>query len=85
MGPLPETTQGNKQLLVIMDHFTKWCDVFPTEDQEAKTVAEILVLKVFSRFGPPTVMPSDQGRNFESNLMHEICCLMGINKSRTSA
>ena len=85
MGPLPETTQGNKHLLVIMDHFTKWCEVFPTKDQKARTVAEILVSKVFSRFGPPTVIHSDQGRNFESNLMHEICCLMGIHKSRTSA
>ena len=85
MGPLPETTQGNKHLLVIMDHFTKWCEVFPTKDQKARTVAEILVSKVFSRFGPPTVIHSDQGRNFESNLMHEICCLMGVHKSRTSA
>ena len=29
MGPLPETTRGNKHLLVVMDHFTKWCEVFP--------------------------------------------------------
>ena len=85
MGPLPETTQGNKHLLVVMDHFTKWCEVFPTKDQRAKTVAEILVSKIFSRFGPPTVIHSDQGRNFESNLMQEVCCLMGIHKSRTSA
>ena len=84
-GPLPKTTQGNKHLLVIMDHITEWCEVFPTKDQQARTVAEILVSKVFSRFGPPTVIHSDQGRNFESNLMHEIFCLMGIHKSHTSA
>ena len=85
MGPLPETTQGNKHLLVIMDHFTKWCEVFPTKDQKARTVAEILVSRVFSRFGPPTVIHSDQDRNFGSKLIHEICCFMGIHKSRTSA
>ena len=85
MGPLPETTQGNRHLLVVMDHFTKWCEIFPTKDQKARTVAEILVSKVFSRFGPPTVIHSDQGRNFESSLIHEICGLMGIHKSRTSA
>ena len=82
MGPLPETTQGNKHLLVVMDHFTKWCEVFPTKDQRDKTVAEILVSKIFSRFGPPTVIHSDQGRNFECNLMQEVCCLMGLHKSR---
>ena len=85
MSPLPETSQGNKHLLVLMDHFTKWCEMFPTQDQKAHTVAEILVSKVFSRFGPPTVLHSDQGRNFESNVMQEICDLMGIHKSRTTA
>ena len=41
--------------------------------------------KVFSCFSPPTVLHSDQGANFESNLMHELCDLMGIAKTRTSA
>ena len=85
MGPLPETVRGNKHLLVVMDHFTKWCEVFPTKDQKAITVAEILVSRVFSRFGPPVVIHSDQGSNFESNLIKEICNLMGVHKSRTSA
>ena len=85
MGPLLETPRANKHLLVVMDHFTKWCEVFPTTDQTAQTVAEILVSRVFSRFGPPAVLHSDQGRNFESTLMKEICNLMGIHKSRTTA
>ena len=85
MGPLPETVRGNKHLLVVMDHFTKWCEVFPTKDQKVITVAEILVSRVFSRFGPPVVIHSDQGSNFESNLIKEICNLMGVHKSRTSA
>ena len=85
MGPLPETSRGNKHLLVVMDHFSKWSEVFPTKDQKARTVAEVLVSKVFTRFGPPEIIHSDQGSNFESNLMKEICSLMGIHKSRTSA
>ena len=85
IGPMPETSRGNKHLLVLMDHFTKWCEVFPTKDQKACTVADILVTRVFSRFGPPTIIHSDQGRNFESNLMQEICLLMGTHKSRTTA
>ena len=69
MGPLPETPRGNEHLLVIGDHFTKWCEAFPTKDQKAQTVAHILVSKLFSRFGPPEVLHSDQGTNFESNLL----------------
>ena len=78
MGPLPETHRGNKHILVLMDHFTKWCEAFPTPDQKASTVAKILVDRVFSRFRPPVVLHSDQGANFESTLMHEVCDVMGI-------
>ena len=85
MGPLPETARGNKHLLVIMDHFTKWCEAFPTPDKKALTVAHILVTSVFSRFGPPLILHSDQGRNFENNLMYEFSRLIGIHKSRTTA
>ena len=84
-GPLPETARGKKHLLVVMHHFTKWSEVFPTRDQKAVTVAEILVSTVLSWFGPPVVIHSDQGSNFESKLVKEICNLMGIHKSRTSA
>eukprot|EP00794_Sanderia_malayensis_P018344 gene18344-biopygen12294 len=85
MGPLPETSRGNKHLLVAMDQFTNWCEVFATKDQRATTVASLLVSRVFGRFGPPTVLHSDQGRNFEGNLMQEVCNIMGIHKSRTTA
>ena len=61
MGPLPETPRGNKHLLVVMDHFTKWCEIFPTPDQKACTVAQTLVSSLFGRFGPPEIIHSDQG------------------------
>ena len=66
MGPLPETGRGNEHPLVITDHLTKRCEAFTTKDQKASTLAEILVSHVFSRFGPPATIDSDQGRNFES-------------------
>jgi transposase InsO family protein len=68
-----------------MDHFTKWCEAFPTKDKKASTVTDILVSKIFTRFGSPVVLHSDQGQNFESNLMHNICNIMGIDKRRTTA
>ena len=85
MGPLPEGSRGNKDILVLMDHFTKWCEAFTTSDKKSATVAKILVNRVFSRFGPPVVLHSDQEANFESTIMHEVCNIMGITKSITTA
>jgi len=42
MGPFPETAQGNRHILVVMDHFTKWCEAIPSKDQKASTVAPFL-------------------------------------------
>jgi len=85
MGPLPETARGKKHILVVGDHFTKWREAFQTQDQKAQTVANILVSRLFSRFGPPQILHSDQGTNFKSNLIKSIYDLMGIQKTRTTA
>jgi hypothetical protein len=67
-GPFPESDKGNRHLLVAMDYFTKWPEVYAIPNQEASTVADALVT-VFCRFGVPRELHSDKGRNFESQLM----------------
>ena len=71
MGPLPITESGPKYILVVGDHFTKWTEVFPLPNQEAKTVAEKKVNEVISRFGAPERIHTDQGRNFEAQMFKE--------------
>ena len=83
-GPFPTTNSGNKYLLVTMDYFSKWPEVYPIPNQEATTVAEVLVNEFFCRFGVPLELHSDQGRNFESAVFREVCKLMGIRKTRTT-
>jgi hypothetical protein len=48
-------------------------------------VADILCTEFFSLFGCPTQLHSDQGRNFESELFAEVCRLLGVDKTRTTA
>ena len=85
MGPLPETPRGNKYVLVIADYFTKWTEAYPIPNMEAITVAKCLVNEFICRFGVPEQLHSDQGRNFESKVIKNICDLLQIRKTRTSA
>ena len=84
LGQLPETPRGNKYVLVVTDHFSKWVEVFAVPDQTAVTCAEKLLNEVIARFGCPLSLHSDQGRNYESNIFKELCRLLGIRKTRTS-
>lgn len=52
-GPFPTSDSGNKYVLVIMDYFSKWPEVYAIPNQEAKTVAEIFVQNWVTRFGIP--------------------------------
>ena len=85
MGPLPKTGRGNKYILVVSDYFTKWPEAFPLPDQSATTVARVLINEIFSRFGMPYILHSDQGTNFDSTVIKEICIILEIKKTRTTA
>lgn len=83
-GPFVQSYQGNRYLLVVMDYYTKWPEAYPLPNQEATTVARTIVNEFVCRYGVPLELHSDQGRNFESAVFREMCCLLGIKKTRTS-
>ena len=85
LGPLPKTSRGNIYVLVIGDYFTKWTEAFAIPDQEAKTVARVLVEEFICRFGVPRQLHSDKGTNFESQLFQQVCKLLDIDKTRTTS
>ena len=58
VGPLPETTDENRYLLVIGDYFTKWVEAFPLKDQKAITTADVLLSEIVARHGVPVVLHS---------------------------
>ncbi|KFD67001.1 hypothetical protein M514_20867 [Trichuris suis] len=80
---LPPSKTGKIYVLTVQDYFTKWLVVRPILNQTAEVTVAAL-LQVFADFGPPQVLHSDQGRNFESLLLKELCSAFGIRKTRCS-
>jgi len=76
VGPFPESESGNSYIMVVGEYFSRWKEAFPIPNQEATTVADKLVDEVFLRYSAPEQLHSDQGRQFESRLITEICKLL---------
>ena len=65
---VPLSTNNNRYLLVVQDYFTKWAEAIPLIDQTAARITGELI-KLFSMYGHPAILHSDQGRNFESSIL----------------
>jgi hypothetical protein len=75
---------GNTCLLVVCDYYSKYCWTFALPDHTALTVADALVTGVFLPYGLPQILHSDQGREFQSELIRELCRLLQIRQTRTA-
>ena len=71
---VPHSRNNNRYLLVVQDYFTKWVEAIPLLDQTAIRIT-----------GELTKLHSDQGRNFESDILSQTLQAFGVQKSRTTA
>ena len=85
VGKLPTTKEGNKWLLTIIDHRTRWPIAIPLKSADAKTVAKAFFDHVCTVFSIPRAILTDRGRNFCSSLFRELCALMKIKRLMTTA
>ena len=83
VGPLPRSCSGNRYVLVLCDYSTRYPEAIPLRAIDAETIALELV-KIFSRVGIPQEILTDQGSNFQSQLLKELYRLLHINALRTS-
>lgn len=85
VGPLNQTSDGNKYVLTFQDELSKYTLAIPIQQQDAVTVAKAFVEEVVLKFGIPQMILTDQGSNFMSEVFTNVCKLLKIKKIRTTA
>ena len=80
-----EPSKGNiENVLIVTDYFTGYAQAYPSKTQTALATAKLLWNNFIVYYGFPTKIISDQGHNFESELIANLCQVAGVQKLRTS-
>ncbi|KAK7895747.1 hypothetical protein WMY93_021072 [Mugilogobius chulae] len=81
---LPITSKGNRYVLVAEDYFTKFVNLYAIADQRATTVAECLFNDYVMEHGVMETLHTDMGRQFESEVVRQLCAMLGVKKTHTT-
>ena len=81
-----KVNEGGKDvhILVTTDHFTRYAQAIVTNSQMAKHTAQNLWDKFIVYYGLPEKILTDQGHNFESDLLKVLCEIAQVKNIRTS-
>ena len=71
-GPL-QSCQGYQYILALIDGFSKFVKQVPLRDMLSETVCKEIERNWIVIFGAPLQLHSDQGRNFISEKMKQMC------------
>ena len=83
IGELPMSKYKNRYILTVIDCATRWTEAIPLKSIETIVISEALC-SIFSRFGFPRVILSDNGPQFVSNIMKQVMTIFGITHNRAT-
>ncbi|KAL4304577.1 hypothetical protein GQ457_10G013450 [Hibiscus cannabinus] len=84
MGPF-QSSFGNLYILLAVDYVSKWIEAVATTHNDAKTVQRFIKKNIFTRFGTPRVIISDEGRHFDNRSIAAALRKLGINHKLSTA
>lgn len=84
VGPLP-LSQGLTYIFTCVDRYIRWPEAFPLVDITAHVVAQALVAVWVSRYGCPSVLTMDRGRQFQCTMFTSLTQLLGTRHIHTRA
>ncbi|KAH9801189.1 hypothetical protein KPL71_000934 [Citrus sinensis] len=77
MGPFP-LSFGNLYILIAVDYVSKWVEAAALPTNNAKVVVAFLQKNIFSRFGTPRAIISDEGTHFYNKIFDAAMVKYGV-------
>ncbi|MCP3664177.1 MAG: transposase family protein, partial [Gammaproteobacteria bacterium] len=82
-GPFPQSEDGNKFVIAFVDYLSRWAITIAVPKASSETIAQHFIEKVVCIFSPPSVLLSDCGANFISQVLTEVCHMLKTPKMVT--
>ncbi len=83
-GPCKTSDMGNKYILTITDAFTKYTEIVAIPNKEAVTVADAVFTKWICRYGCPSIIHTDGGKEFINKIAAELYKKLDIKTTHTA-
>ena len=84
IGPLPTDVHDNKYIIVAIDCFSRYIELYPSKDTSAITAATALY-EWASRYGIPSQIRTDNGTQYNNRLIAAFCELYDIDHDLINA
>jgi transposase InsO family protein len=81
--PLPQSSKENTYILVIIDTFSKYVEIYPVKSTRANELASTFYYKFILRHGLPQEVSCDNGPPFSSELIQELAKYTQVNINYT--
>ena len=69
---------GYENIVTAMDVFSRYLFAYPTANQDAKTIAKVLITIMTKHAYLPTTLISDKGTAFTSHVIKEVAGVLGV-------
>ena len=69
---------GYENIVIAIDVFSRYLFAYPTSNQDAKTVAKVIINTMTKHAYLPTTLISDKGTAFTSHVIKEVTGVLGI-------
>ena len=84
IGPLPETSTGNKFTLTAICLLTNYVFMAPIPNKTTQQVIQAHLKHIYAQFGGSRDILTDRGSEFTSQMIHQLASKLGFVKIFTS-
>jgi hypothetical protein len=84
IGPLPADSMGYQHIIVIIDTFSRFVELYAVTDTKGETAVRVLLQHV-GRFGCPSRIRTDNGPEYDNRWVTELVRVIGTEHAKTLA